>query len=113
MLRVDERSQIQALDRMQPVLPMRPGLPERRTHDYRRHGTTSLFAALIVAGQARMIGELYPDEGFARVAMHGLATQPEEYRKLFSEALQRNVPGRGRRGDELRGGIDRVRSPGR
>ena len=43
-----------------------------------------------------MIGELYPDEGFARVAMHGLATQPEEYRKLFSEALQRNVPGRGR-----------------
>ena len=46
---VDEKPQIQALDRSQPVLPMRPGLPERRTHDYRRHGTTSLFAALDVA----------------------------------------------------------------
>ena len=49
VLCVDEKTQIQALDRMQPVLPMRPGLPERRTHDYRRHGTTSLFAALNVA----------------------------------------------------------------
>jgi hypothetical protein len=43
---VDEKSQIQALDRTQPVLPMRPGQVERRTHDYRRHGTTTLFAAL-------------------------------------------------------------------
>ena len=42
-------SQIQALDRTQPLLPMRPGQPERRTHDYNRHGTTSLFAALDVA----------------------------------------------------------------
>ena len=49
VLCVDEKSQMQALDRTQPVLPMRPGLPERRTHDYRRHGTTSLFAALNVA----------------------------------------------------------------
>lgn len=46
VLCADEKSQIQARDRTQPVLPMRPGLPERRTHDYRRHGTTSLFAAL-------------------------------------------------------------------
>jgi hypothetical protein len=45
---VDEKSQIQALDRTQPVLPMRPGQVERRTHDYRRHGTTPLFAALNV-----------------------------------------------------------------
>jgi transposase len=45
---VDEKSQIQALDRTQPVLPMRPGQVERRTHDYRRHGTTTLFAALNV-----------------------------------------------------------------
>jgi transposase len=45
---VDEKSQIQALDRTQPVLPMRPGEVERRTHDYRRHGTTTLFAALNV-----------------------------------------------------------------
>lgn len=46
VLCVDEKSQIQALDRMQPLLPMRPGQIERRTHDYSRHGTTSLFAAL-------------------------------------------------------------------
>jgi transposase len=43
---VDEKSQIQALDRAQPVLPMRPGQVERRTHEYKRHGTTTLFAAL-------------------------------------------------------------------
>jgi len=46
---VDEKTQIQALDRTQPLLPMRPGQVERRTHDYRRHGTTTLFAALDVA----------------------------------------------------------------
>jgi transposase len=46
VLCVDEKTQIQALDRTQPLLPMRPGQLERRTHDYRRHGTTSLFAAL-------------------------------------------------------------------
>lgn len=46
VLCVDEKSQIQALDRTQPLLPMRPGQIERRTHDYVRHGTTSLFAAL-------------------------------------------------------------------
>jgi transposase len=48
VLCVDEKSQIQALDRTQPLLPMRPGQAERRTHDYRRHGTTTLFAALDV-----------------------------------------------------------------
>ena len=46
VLCVDEKSQIQALDRTQPILPLRPGLPARQTHDYSRHGTTSLFAAL-------------------------------------------------------------------
>jgi transposase len=45
---VDEKSQIQALNRTQPILPLRPGLPERQTHDYERHGTTTLFAALNV-----------------------------------------------------------------
>ena len=45
VLSVDEKSQVQALDRSQPLLPMRPGQAERRTHDYTRHGTTSLFAA--------------------------------------------------------------------
>jgi transposase len=46
---VDEKSQIQALERTQPILPLRPGLPEMQTHDYERHGTTTLFAALNVA----------------------------------------------------------------
>ena len=49
VLCVDEKSQIQALDRTQPMLPMQPGRPERRTHDYVRHGTTTLFAALDIA----------------------------------------------------------------
>jgi len=49
VLCVDEKSQVQALDRSQPLLPMQPGTPDRRTHDYYRHGTTSLFAALDVA----------------------------------------------------------------
>ena len=49
VLCVDEKSQIQALDRTAPILPLRPGLPERATHDYVRHGTTTLFAALEVA----------------------------------------------------------------
>jgi transposase len=48
VLCVDEKSQMQALDRTQPLLPMRPGTPERRTHDYHRHGTSSLFAALMI-----------------------------------------------------------------
>lgn len=54
---VDEKSQIQALDRTQPILPMMPGLPEKRTHDYMRHGTTTLFAALDVA-TGHVIGQL-------------------------------------------------------
>ena len=48
VLSVDEKSQIQALERTQPLLPLRPGLPARQTHDYERHGTTTLFAALNV-----------------------------------------------------------------
>lgn len=58
VLCVDEKSQIQALDRTQPLLPMRPGQIERRTHDYKRHGTTSLFAALD-AVTGRIIGEVH------------------------------------------------------
>jgi len=46
VLCLDEKSQIQALDRTQPILPLRPSIPERQTHDYKRHGTTTLFAAL-------------------------------------------------------------------
>ena len=58
VLCVDEKSQIQALDRTQPLLPMRPGQVERRTHDYTRHGTTSLFAALDTK-TGTVIGQLH------------------------------------------------------
>ena len=58
VLSIDEKSQIQALDREQPVLPMMPGVPERRTHSYVRHGTTTLFAALDVAS-GFVIGKCY------------------------------------------------------
>ena len=58
VLCVDEKSQVQALDRSRPVLPMMPGTPERRTHDYARHGVTSLFAAFNIA-DGTVIGELH------------------------------------------------------
>jgi transposase len=58
VLCVDEKSQIQALDRSRPVLPMMPGMPERRTHDYLRHGITSLFAAFNIA-DGTVISELH------------------------------------------------------
>ena len=58
VLCVDEKSQIQALDRSQPVLPMMPGMPERRTHDYYRNGITTLFAAFDVA-DGSVISELH------------------------------------------------------
>jgi transposase len=58
VLCVDEKSQIQTLDRSQPVLPMVPGIPERRSHDYARAGTTTLFAALEVA-TGKVIGSLH------------------------------------------------------
>lgn len=58
VLCVDEKSQVRALERTQPLLPLRPGQPERRTHDYVRHGTTSLFAALDVA-TGKVIGRCH------------------------------------------------------
>jgi transposase len=58
VLCVDEKSQIQALDRTAPILPMQPGLPERATHDYKRHGTSSLYAALDI-GTGKVIGSLH------------------------------------------------------
>jgi transposase len=58
VLCVDEKSQVQALDRSQPVLPMMPGMPERRTHNYHRHGITSLFAAFNIA-DGTVISELH------------------------------------------------------
>jgi len=78
VLCVDEKSQIQALDRSQTVLPMRPGQPERRSHDYMRHGTTSLFAALDIA-TGSVIGKCYPRH------------RAEEFRH-FLDDIEANVP---------------------
>jgi len=80
VLCVDEKSQIQALDRTQPILPLRPGVPQRQTHDYIRSGTTSLFAALDVA-TGRVIAALHRrqrHQEFLRFLEHIDAAVPEE-----------------------------------
>jgi len=59
VLSVDEKSQIQALDRTAPLFPLRPGIPARQSHDYKRHGTTTLFAALSLL-DGKVIGECLP-----------------------------------------------------
>ena len=78
VLCVDEKSQIQALDRTQPMLPMRPGQVERRTHDYKRNGTTSLFAALELKTN-RVIGQLHRRH------------RSQEFRS-FLDTIEANVP---------------------
>ncbi len=78
VLCVDEKSQIQALDRSQPILPMRPGQPERRAHDYTRHGTTSLFAALDTK-TGKVIGQLHRRH------------RAQEFRK-FLDKIEAEVP---------------------
>jgi transposase len=78
VLCVDEKSQIQALERTAPLLPMRPGQIERRTHDYKRHGTTSLFAALD-AKTGRVIGQTQHRH------------RSEEFRN-FLNTIEANVP---------------------
>lgn len=83
---VDEKSQIQALDRTQPMLPMRPGQAERRTHDYERHGTTTLFAGLIAAVTART--DVKPGTVIGKCMPRHRAT---EFRKFLDE-VERNVP---------------------
>ncbi len=80
VLCVDEKSQVQALDRTAPILPIRPGLPERRTHDYVRHGTTTLFAALEVA-TGRVTDACYPrhrNEEFLRFLKRVAKTYPRK-----------------------------------
>jgi hypothetical protein len=72
VLCVDEKSQVQALDRTQPLLPMRPGQAERRSHDYTRHGTTSLFAALDVKA-GTVVGKCMPRH------------RTQEFRKFLDE----------------------------
>ena len=79
VLCVDEKSQVQALDRTQPLLPMRPGQAERRTHDYKRHGTTSLFAALDVRA-GTVIGACMPRH------------RAREFRR-FLDTVEASVPG--------------------
>ena len=78
VLCVDEKSQIQALDRTQPLLPMRPGQAERRSHDYKRHGTLTLFAALDVT-VGKVIGQCFPRH------------RAREFRG-FLDTVERNVP---------------------
>ena len=78
VLCVDEKSQIQALDRSAPVLPLMPGVPERRTHDYVRYGTTNLYAALDVAS-GQVIAEMTPRH------------RAEEFRR-FLNVLDASVP---------------------
>jgi len=78
VLCVDEKSQIQALDRTAPVLPLIPGTPERRTHDYRRHGTTNLYAALDVAS-GHVITDMTPRH------------RAEEFRR-FLNLIDHSVP---------------------
>ena len=78
VLCVDEKSQIQALDRSAPVLPLMPGVPERRTHDYLRYGTTNLYAALDVAS-GQVIAEMTPRH------------RAEEFRR-FLNAIDAQVP---------------------
>lgn len=78
VLSIDEKSQIQALDRTAPILPMRPGLPEKASHDYVRHGTTTLFAALEVA-TGKVTDACYPrhrHEEFLRFLKHVAKTYP-------------------------------------
>ena len=80
VLCVDEKSQIQALDRTAPILPLRPGLPERQTHDYKRHGTTTLFAAFNILN-GKVIGtcqERHRSREFIRFLNHLERQLPED-----------------------------------
>ena len=88
MLCVDEKSQIQALDRTAPILPMLPGTPQRATHDYKRAGTSSLYAALDIA-TGKVIGALH--------ARH----RAIEFKK-FLKTIDREVPARARRAPRAR-----------
>ena len=78
VLCVDEKSQIQALERSAPVLPLMPGVPERQTHDYVRNGTTNLYAALDTAS-GKVIAEMTPRH------------RAEEFRR-FLDQIERSVP---------------------
>jgi hypothetical protein len=84
VLCVDEKSQMQALDRSQPVLPMMPGMPERRTHDYARHGTTSLFAAFNIA-DGTVITELPRKHRATKTAKKSSTPSPDIYNEFQAQ----------------------------
>jgi transposase len=86
VLCIDEKSQIQALDRTQPLLPMRPGQVERRTHDYERHGTTTLFAALVAATNGKT--DVKPGTVIGKCMRRHRAV---DLRRFLAE-VERNVP---------------------
>jgi transposase len=80
VLSVDEKTQIQALERTQPMLPLRPGKVARHSHDYKRNGTTTLFAALNLA-TGEVIGECHPRH------------RHQEFLK-FLKQLDKEIPGK-------------------
>jgi DDE superfamily endonuclease len=101
VLCVEEKSQIQALDRTQPMLPMQPGRPERRTHDYVRQGTTTLVAAVAVAtGQVSgMCQDRHRHQEFLKVLQHLARTYPDQDLHLVMD----NYATHNRRGARLAG----------
>ena len=101
VLCVDEKSQIQALNRTQPILPLRPGLPEKATHDYQRNGTTTLFAALEVA-TGKVTDRCYDRHGkaefldFLKTGRQGLPAPPAARRAATTTtptSTTRSTPG--------------------
>ena len=109
VLCVDEKTQIQAIDRTRPVLLLRPGIPERQTHDYTRHGTTSLYAALnVLSGQ--IIGRCLPRHthveflAFLKLdrSLHAAALRPAPDRRQLLDALDAGGQGVARGPQALR-----------
>ena len=95
VLCVDEKSHVQALDRSQPVLPMMPGMPERRTHDYARHGTTSLFAVFNIA-DGTVISELHRRHRAPGVPEIPEADRQERARAAWTSTWSATTTGRTR-----------------
>ena len=91
VLCVDEKSQIQALDRTRPLLPMRPGQVERRTHDYLRHGTTSLFAALEPVYNLLRISTMKASTTICRLVLSFLSQFFQSRRHFSSQAKDRST----------------------
>lgn len=94
VLCLDEKTQIQALSRSQPLLPLRPGLPARQTHDYRRNGITSLFAALEVA-RGRVLGACRPRHtgaDFLAFVRHVARRYPGELHVILDNSSSHKTP---------------------